>query len=184
MSSDSSLSYHIYLYSLASSCYFLLGLGWFYHTSHRASITKGIPMFSALSLLLMTAFSDKLIRAISVVVIELDVGPFPNVSLFASNLMFLWNVSFLYMILMLISNGWCVIKTTISPAEKQVTVITGAGMMLLEVLLVGQQELYSLGILVGFIIIFRVYQSHITKGMHFLNSQIQSIQVLNGVYGN
>lgn len=103
--------------------------------------------------------------------------PIPNVTVFAANLLFLWNVSFAYMVMMLIAYGWCISKVIISPYEKQVVVLIGAGMMLVEVFLVGDIEIYSTPLLLSYILIFLVFQSQSTKAVRFLNSQIDSVSV-------
>ena len=102
-------------------------------------------------------------------------------TVFAANLLFLWNISFIYMVMMLIAYGWCTTKVAITPAEKQVTVLIGAGMMLVEVLLVGSIEIYSMSLLLAYIFVFRIFHSQSTKVVRFLTSQIDNISVSNSI---
>ena len=81
------------------------------------------------------------------------------------------------MIMMLISYGWCISRVVIIPTQKQMVVLAGAGMMLVEVLLVSGIEIYSMSLLLVYIVAFRVYHSQSARSVQFLNSQIDSVSV-------
>ncbi len=139
---------------------------------------KSLPLFIALTIFLSTTFLEKVVTAISIIVIELQFGPFPTLTLFASNLLFLWNISYLYMLMMMISNGWCISKVTLSPSEKQAVVLVGAGMMLVEVLLVGEVTYYSVVLLLGYFFVFRIFSLHLQNVILYLKLQLESITVI------
>ena len=72
LSYDIGFSFHSIIYLSFTLLYIFLGLAWFFHSKRHRSLQKGLPLFSALTLMLMTFFSEKLVTGISILVIELD----------------------------------------------------------------------------------------------------------------
>ncbi|KAJ3306868.1 hypothetical protein HDV03_003905 [Kappamyces sp. JEL0829] len=179
---DAGLSYHALIYLIPAGFYLLLGIIWGIHAKRSYAIMRGLPLFSALSIILATMLFEKIITAVSIIVIELRLGPFPNLSLFAANLLFLWNISYLYMLMMMIASGWCVTKVTIAQSEKQIIVLVGSGMMLVEVLLVGDIQNYSMVLLFGYILVFRVFYNQIAIALNYLKLQAQCLEELGTNY--
>lgn len=66
---------------------------------------------------------------------------------------------------------------SLTQQEKQMIVLAGSGMMLVEVLLVGQIVSYSLILLSGYILIFRLFNFQVLKVQHFIVSQLGSLAV-------
>lgn len=104
------LSVHSFLFFGSAFLYLVFGLAVTVHTQRNVVIAKGNHLYTALCLLLLTIFFEKLMSGVSVIVIELNVGPSPVLTQFAANILFLWNIAYLYMFMMMIATGWVITK--------------------------------------------------------------------------
>ena len=72
LSHDMGFSFHSIIYLVSAFIYILLGCIWFFHAKRHRTILKGIPLFSALSILVVTLIFEKIITAVSIIVLEMD----------------------------------------------------------------------------------------------------------------
>jgi hypothetical protein len=167
-------SYHSLIYFSFSIFYAILGCFWVgsYFQHNRIKV----PLFTAISILWVSNIVDQLLSGLTVLVLELSLSYFPSVMIFVSNLFMLWNIAGLYMIFMFASKGWCISRPNLQNGEKQMVILVGSAMMLVEVILIGSTQLYTLGLIIAYILVSRLYKIENQKVVMELERQIQSLQ--------
>lgn len=121
---SSGLTYHSFIYFFCALVYMILGVSWTYRGYKKLQLAKSLPIYFGFGILICTILLQELISGVTVLVLELDFDTFPTVVLFASNLTFLWNVAYMYMLLMTACKGWCITKTKLTNTEKQLVICT------------------------------------------------------------
>ncbi|KAI8902406.1 hypothetical protein BC833DRAFT_645314 [Globomyces pollinis-pini] len=147
--------------------YSIIGIAWFLHLGlSKSAEIKKIPLFKALSLLFFTAILEQIATLAAQLAYELEVTmPYPIVLLFLSNLFFLWNISYRYTLMVLVSKGWCITKVDVTRISKQQAFLVGSGLMIVEIMLIGRFQIQM--ILYAFVYVL------LTR---FINTELQSAQ--------
>ena len=174
---DLGLSYHSFIYYSSAVGWLLISFYAWINTRRHLEVARQLPIFTVIKWYFGMSFIEKLVTGTSVLVLELQLGPAPNLAFFMSNLLFLWNITFKYIIFMMICNGWCISKLTISQMSKQVVILMGASMMLLEVLLVGATSYYVYILIFAYVVAFKVFFAECYKAIKATTLQIAQLRV-------
>lgn len=75
----------------------------------------------------------------------------------------------------------CITKLTLTQMVKQIVILMGAGMMLLEVLLVGATSFYVYVLIFGYTIAYKVYCSECIKTIKSTTTQIRQLRTQNDI---
>lgn len=99
------LTYHSFIYFGCSLIYTICFGFWIYLWIKYREFAKSIPLFIGYSCLGLSFLINELLTGFLVLIMEIfdrnEVGMVPNILLFLNNLLILWNISSLYMLLML-----------------------------------------------------------------------------------
>jgi hypothetical protein len=134
-------------------------------------LTSKIKLHKTLTILLCSFTIQRLVIIAAIVLRE--VWPdIVNVPYLFSDIIFLWNITFSYTVIMAVGNGWCVSKLSLSPNEKQKVVLVSAAMMLCEVLLISDFSLISLVVSMGYVACYKIFLDHISVVKVHLKGQM------------
>jgi hypothetical protein len=157
--------------------YIFMGIYWLIHTFKHRKLTNDVPLNAAIGTMILLCISEQLLNGISILAAVLDVGPLPNLVLFISNLVFLWSVSYKFIVFMMIAKGWCITQLTLVPNAKQLVILTGASMMLIEVLLIGAKDIYAYFLIIAYVICLRVFWIETLRTITEAKVQIEILRV-------
>jgi hypothetical protein len=118
-------SLHSVSYLSISFAYLILLSAWMMHLRRNRTCWMGIPIFNAFILMIGTKLLEKLAAGIAVLIMELKPLHgylFSNLAVFTANILLLWNIAIIYIILMMLSMGWCITKIDLANADRQLVV--------------------------------------------------------------
>lgn len=134
------------IFFITTIFYLLVLILWSINIYYNYGISKSIQLHSGFTVYFAGIFLENIVTFLGDLVVDLAnynqisyniSGPISIVLLFTSNLLFLFNMSLMYFLILLAGKGWCITKMTLEPAVKQGIIILGSCMMLVELLLVG-----------------------------------------------
>lgn len=181
LSYDNEFSYHSIIYIGSGLLFLTLLLIRTFRDRRYPHLTSKIRLHKAITLLVCSFILQRFVDAAVIIIVEVWQDYVPKIVLdmtqLVSDIIYLWNITYSYMVVMSISHGWCVARITLSPNERQKVVLISAAMMLCEVLLVGDSlSPISLLVATGYLACAKVFLNQVAFVNRYLNGQLTLLQ--------